>query len=214
MSDKYPRTPHLPWSPGGTSDDRRLPSADHFEGVGVVITEKLDGSNLCVTRNALFARSHSAAPTHPSFSYAKQLHSAIQVSVPPDVSVFGEYCFAVHSIKYDRLPNYIMVFAARDDVTGDWLSWDDVKQCASLMGLPTAPVLFEGIVPAGRLEDITNCLGKQPSSFGVDREGVVVRISDRIEGSFDKSVAKWVRSNHVQTDEHWRNQAIRKQGLA
>jgi hypothetical protein len=25
MTKKFPRIPHLPWSPGGTNDDKRLP---------------------------------------------------------------------------------------------------------------------------------------------------------------------------------------------
>ena len=45
INTKYPRTYHLPWSPGTTSDDRKL-SGDWFEnykGKEIVITEKLDG---------------------------------------------------------------------------------------------------------------------------------------------------------------------------
>ncbi len=39
---KYPRTPHLPWSPGGTRDDRRLASVSRLLDQELVITEKLD----------------------------------------------------------------------------------------------------------------------------------------------------------------------------
>jgi len=41
---KYPRTPHVPWSPGNTADDIVLDSIRHLESlVDVVVTEKLDG---------------------------------------------------------------------------------------------------------------------------------------------------------------------------
>lgn len=66
MSAKYPRTPHLPWSPGGTRDDKRLTVLDQLYGRTLVFTEKLDGSNLCLTADAVYARSHSGAPRHPS----------------------------------------------------------------------------------------------------------------------------------------------------
>jgi hypothetical protein len=46
MSPKYPRTPHLPWSPGGTSDDRRLTDVSSLLNVGLVITENERGSFL------------------------------------------------------------------------------------------------------------------------------------------------------------------------
>ena len=38
MSAKYPRTPHLPWSPGASADDKRLSSADHLLDRRIVIT--------------------------------------------------------------------------------------------------------------------------------------------------------------------------------
>jgi hypothetical protein len=34
---RYPRTYHLPWSPGATDDDRVLPDVRHFEGQEVVV---------------------------------------------------------------------------------------------------------------------------------------------------------------------------------
>lgn len=42
---KYPRTPHLPWSPGATKDDVRCINTEIFTGKRVVITEKMDGEN-------------------------------------------------------------------------------------------------------------------------------------------------------------------------
>ncbi len=40
---KYPRTFHLPWSPGLTKDDKRIENLDGFIGREVVVTEKMDG---------------------------------------------------------------------------------------------------------------------------------------------------------------------------
>jgi len=45
MRVKYPRTPHLPWSPGASSDDVRHLNIDHFKNKQVVVTEKMDGEN-------------------------------------------------------------------------------------------------------------------------------------------------------------------------
>jgi len=48
-----------------------------------------------------------------------------------------------------------------------------------------------------------------------DAEGVVVRFAAGFDaGAFKASVAKWVRVNHVQTDEHWTRQRIVKNRLA
>jgi hypothetical protein len=54
---KYPRTFHLPWSLGATSDDKVVPSVSHFEGRQVVVTEKMDGENTTLYRDHIHARS-------------------------------------------------------------------------------------------------------------------------------------------------------------
>jgi hypothetical protein len=42
---KYPRTPHLSFSPGVTEDDLKLDRQHIFANCQVVVTEKLDGEN-------------------------------------------------------------------------------------------------------------------------------------------------------------------------
>src|SRR5687767_3656611 len=114
MSAKYPRSFHLPWSPGGTSDDKRLADVTALLGVELVISEKCDGSNLTYTRKHVFSRSHSGPPAHPSFDFAKATHGRLAHLISENLSVFCEYCYAVHSIEYDALPDYSLVFGVRD----------------------------------------------------------------------------------------------------
>src|SRR4051794_20704198 len=115
MSAKYPRSFHFPWSPGGTNDDKRLSDVSALVGVEIIATEKCDGSNLTYTRESVFARSHSGPPGHPSFDVAKATHGRIGHLISHGISIFCEYCFAVHSIAYGSLPEYSLVFGVRDD---------------------------------------------------------------------------------------------------
>ncbi len=46
---KYPRTHHLPWSPGLTKDDRQMSVDDPFKGQEVVATIKMDGENTSIS---------------------------------------------------------------------------------------------------------------------------------------------------------------------
>ena len=51
LSDKvkYPRSYHLPFSPGATSDDKKWTNEQaiaYTTGKDLVVTEKLDGSNV------------------------------------------------------------------------------------------------------------------------------------------------------------------------
>ena len=68
---KYPRTPHLPWSPGASQDDVFSLDARHFEGQTVIITEKMDGENTTLYRDYLHARSVDGRH-HPSRNWVKQ----------------------------------------------------------------------------------------------------------------------------------------------
>jgi len=215
MSPKYPRSFHLPWSAGGTNDDKRMSDVSALLGTEIVITEKCDGSNLTYARQGVFARSHSGPPSHPSFDWAKATHGRVLHQLSDGVSVFCEYCYAIHSIEYGALPDYSLVFGVRDDASKTWWDWDTVVAQAADLDLPTVPVLFRGSVANEReLERLTMALAGEPSSFGGSREGVVVRVAGAFEDAvFSRSLAKWVRKGHVTTDEHWLHQAIRPQRL-
>ena len=215
MSLKYPRSPHLPWSPGGTSDDRRMLDTSTLINVDIVITEKCDGSNLTYTREQVFSRSHARPPVHGSFDLAKATHAELRGQLSGGVSLFCEYCYAVHSIEYEGLPGYSLLFGVRDDERKQWWSWVMVELQAQLLGLPTVPVLFRGRVSSEReLRALTDDLAREPSAFGGPREGVVVRVAGEFtDEQFGRSLGKWVRAGHVQTDEHWLHQDIRPQRL-
>lgn len=215
MSQKYPRTFHLPWSPGGTSDDKRMLDVSELIGTSIVITEKADGSNLTYTRRHVFSRSHSGPPGHPSFDLAKATHARIGHLLSENLSVFCEYCYALHSIAYKELPDFSMVFGVRDDERGVFWDWEMVEAQAADLGLPTVPVLFRGTVGSEEeLLELTSKLAKGSSALGGQREGIVVRVAEAFaEQAFSRKVAKWVRKDHVQTDDHWLHQAIVPQKL-
>lgn len=209
MYFKYPRTYHLPFSLGASGDDKLLTSVDHFVGKTVVVTEKLDGEATSMYRDIIHARSTSSKH-HPSRSWVKQLHAEICNDIPDGWRICGENLFAMHSIFYQNLPSYFFVYGIYDE-KNNCLSWSDTESYASLLGLQTVPVLYRGVWDE---EKVRACwTGKsvfQPS----DQEGYVVRVEDSFlyseqdEGVFSKYTAKYVRENHIQTDEHWMSQPV------
>jgi len=217
-SPKYNRTFHLPWSPGATNDDKIAISVDSLIGVPIVITEKMDGSNVSLEMAGCFARTHSGAPSHPSFDRLKVLHAGVKFIIPEDVQLFGEWCYAKHSIEYNELPSYFMLFGVRylkETEENIWGHWDDVVMWSGDLGVATVPVLFEGIVKSEKeLQQLTESLMIEPSACGGIREGIVVRRWEKFEDDkFPISVMKCVRANHVQTTEHWKDQEIIKNKL-
>jgi hypothetical protein len=205
---KYPRTLHFPFSPGTHSDDRIASGAGGLVGAQIVITEKLDGENTCLSRHGVFARSHVLPTRNPWASYLKPFWECTRRDLG-ELEVFGESVYAVHSIEYTGLEHHFFVFAVRDG--NRWLAWDDVAAYAGVLGLPTVPVLFRGVVPdeAG-LRSLVEDLARQPSALSdaelgpSEREGVVARVGSSFDGdAFQDCVLKWVRRGHVRTNTFW-----------
>jgi len=202
---KYPRTFHLPWSPGKTSDDRTMDDPDAaFGGAEIVVTEKVDGECSTLYRDYLHARGIDYA-SHPSRDRLRALHATIAHDIPEGWRVCGENIYAVHSIAYDALPAHFLVFSIWNE-RNECLSWDETVTCAQLLGLHTVPVIARGTwnEEHARLSD-----GEAKSQLGGDREGYVVRLAGGFHyRAFRRSVAKYVRKNHVQTNDHWKTQAV------
>ena len=123
---KYPRTYHLPWSPGATDDDRVLTDEEleaNFVGRMVVVTEKMDGENTTMYNDYIHARSLDSA-SHPSREWVKNLHAQIQWQIPDGWRICGENLYASHTLHYAGLPSYFIVFSVWDE-NNICQSWDD-----------------------------------------------------------------------------------------
>lgn len=197
---KYPRTMHLPWSPGWTKDDRVLKTTEHFVGQEVVVTEKMDGENTTLARDYTHARSVSSS-NHISRHWLKQFHSTFAYGLPADLRVCGENLYAQHSIAYDNLLSYFLAFSVweRDFC---W-HWDDTVEYVEKLGLSMVPVLWRGIWDEKKIVQLVDQLDL------TRQEGIVVRRVDAFSmQEFSLYLAKWVRTDHVTTDEHWLNKPV------
>ncbi|WP_145134569.1 RNA ligase family protein [Paenibacillus sp. Y412MC10] len=208
MKIKYPKTMHLPWSRGYTDDDKILRSTDHFVRKEVVITEKMDGENTTMYPDFIHARSLDSKD-HPSRHYVKTLHGGIRYLIPEGYRLCGENVYAKHSLAYDALPGYFMLFSVWNE-QNLCLSWDETVVWADRLGIPTVPLLYRGIWDE---EAAKRCYTKK-SCCGGEQEGYVVRLASSFPyEQFRQSLAKFVRNNHVQTDEHWLSRPVKPNGL-
>ena len=142
MTRKYPRTYHLPDSPGATGDDKIQHDLSWLDGE-LVVTEKLDGGNLTFTRDAMYARSPDSG-TQPWDRPAKALWAMTAYRIPDDWRVCGESMWARRSIAYTDLPGVFIVFGIWDE-TDTLLGWDDTVDWAERLELPVVPVLYRGV---------------------------------------------------------------------
>lgn len=209
---KYPRTPHLPWSPGASEDDIVSASTDSFKGRPVVVTEKMDGENTTLYRDGLHARSIDSQH-HASRDWVKAMHGSISYQIPEGWRICGENLFAKHSILYTSLPSYFLVFSIWDD-TNTCLSWQDTVEWCELVGLSYVPVLYSGAYDDTTLRalslGIEHCTQENTWPRGADpQEGYVVRLADAFPYSdFGRCVRKWVRTGHVTSEDHWMHSEI------
>lgn len=204
---KYPRTYHLPWSPGLTSDDRVIDDCSQFEGKEIVVTRKMDGENTTLYRDHLHARSLDS-DNHWSRSWVKQFHATIANDIPEKWRFCGENVYAKHSIKYEGLPSYFLLFSIWND-RNVCLSWDEMHEWVSILGIDTVPVLYRGKWD----EQVVKGLYDEKRDYDT-HEGYVVRLAGEFSYfDFKKSVAKFVRSNHVQSTHNWKRAATEKNEL-
>lgn len=202
---KYPRTFHFPWSPGATSDDKVLWSTEHFVGRQIVVTEKMDGENTTIHSNGHCHARSLDSKSHPSRAWVRGLAADVGRNLPEGWRVCGENCFAKHSIAYTGLDSYFLAFSIWDD-RNVCLAWEDFVEWCDLLGLKHVPVLYRGQWDTLKVYDCYTGVSQQG---GETQEGYVVRVAEAFEfEKFSTSVAKFVRKDHVQTDEHWLNQPL------
>lgn len=192
---KYPRTWHLPWSAGVTDDDRVLDAATLIEWIDtdVVITEKMDGENTTLYRDYIHARSVDYS-AHVTRNWMRNFHAQFAHEIPDGMRICGENLSFKHSIGYDRLPSYFMVFSIWQGMR--CLSWTEMLEWCELLNLVTVPVIYQG--------RWTNSLCVPKHILDDAHEGYVVRPAASFNlREFSTRVGKYVRKNHVTTHGHW-----------
>lgn len=212
---KYPSTPHWPDSEGVHRGDTYHHDPTLFIGKEVVVTEKLDGGNTCFYRGDAYARSVAAPTTDGWFAMVKKHHVwKTNDEWFINTAIYGEDLYGIHTLKYYPLAEdkTFYMFAARsafDDLVYRpevFHAWRTIVYSAERLLVPTVPVVYQGVFES--VNEITEFFQdnlRTPSALGPEKEGFVMRIADSFDvEAFSHCVCKYVRKDHVQTDEHWR----------
>lgn len=222
LPHKFPRTPHL-WGSGSTRDDRVLSLAETraFLAEPLIVEEKVDGSNLGVgfdestgalsvqNRGHVLGRGEHAQYS-PLWPFLAERHDALFEALGTARILFGEWCYARHSVAYDRLPSYFLAFDLYDKSTGTFAARAALEQLAHRAGIATVPVLDY----SARLADtaaVAAMVG--PSRVGSSRaEGVYLR---RETNGRLSARAKYVRPDFTAgISEHWASRPVTPNRLA
>lgn len=195
---KYPRTMHLPWSPGMHDDDRMMPDVSVFEGKRVIVMEKLDGENTTMYDDYIHARSITSG-NHPSRNWIKSFHGLICNNIPDQWRVSVENLFAKHSILYKDLDTYAYGFALWNE-NNVLLDWETTLEWFQLIGITPCPHFYWGVYDKKAIQ----AAYENSVANHHEAEGYVIRVDEPFHFSeFKRKVGKYVRKGHVQTTKHW-----------
>lgn len=208
---KYPRTHHLPWSPGMTEDDRVISPSNlaDLARFSVVVTTKMDGENTTLYPDGFVHARSVDGKSHETQSWVRSMWAKVAHDLPHGWRVCGENLYGLHSISYDDLPSYLLIFSIWNE-RNECLPWADTEDWAELLGFPTVPVLYRGQWDEEAIRSLWS--HREQDTM----EGYVVRTAAGFPyRDFRKSVAKFVRPNHVTTDRHWKaGRRVEANGLA
>lgn len=212
---KFPTTPHLLWL--GTTAARAdkvltCDEAESFLRQPVIVEEKVDGANLGISFDAhgnLLAQNRGNLLQRgikdqfsPLWVWLSERETRLFDALEDRFILFGEWCYARHSIRYTRLPDYFLAFDVFDRREQHFFSSvrrDEI--CGELM-LATVPKVDAGTFS---LVEITRLIG-QSSLYDGPMEGVYLRQEN---SSWLVQRAKVVRTEFVQLiGEHWLNQPM------
>lgn len=205
---RFPRTPHLAVLGGAdVRGDKVLSPREsrRFLQQPVTIEEKVDGENLglSVVRGELRAQARGSyvelggASFQGLSSWLSPRERRISDALGEALVLFGEWCAVRHSVPYDALPDWFLVFDVYDKRCDGFWRLDKRDVFAEELGLATVPRIGTGMYALSELEQM---LGR--SRLGSARmEGVVARHVHR-----PHERAKLVREDFTEAIEvHWRS---------
>lgn len=208
---KYPRIPHLPGSKG-TEDDVFVKFPNTLRSFRVY--EKLDGANagIIVDEQGIRVRGRSEdMRPHPQWDAMKNwTYNKYQTLLTlrednefESVIIYGEWLYAKHTIYYDRLPDFFMVYDILAD--GTWLPQHEVAEVAQAHGLTLSPCIYE----TDDVETaILNLLEGHVPLYGDRYEGFIFRADSDI-----REVYKYVRHDFELGNEHWFDKPVERNKL-
>jgi ATP-dependent RNA circularization protein (DNA/RNA ligase family) len=214
---RFPHTPHLAWlASGSPRDDKVLAPAEvaALLATPVVLEEKLDGANLgfsVVPDGRVRAQNRGQflePPYHGQFALLGTWLAAHEDllfdALGPDLIAFGEWCAARHSLDYDVLPDWWLLFDIYDRQVGAFWSIARRDAWARQNGFAVVPRLLQGRVSIGQLRQLV--LESRSAFRDGPLEGMVIRREDE-RWLLDR--AKLVRPDFTQAiDTHWRSRML------
>jgi ATP-dependent RNA circularization protein (DNA/RNA ligase family) len=186
--------------------------AEAFLRNPVVVEEKVDGANLGISfdsdgnllvqnRGSLLERG-TKGQFAPLWTWLTGHEATLFDALENRLILFGEWCYARHSIHYTRLPDWFLAFDVFDKREKRFLSTARRDEIVSSMHLATVPKVTSGVLSLG---EVSRSIGLS-SLYEGPMEGVYLRQESE---SWLIQRAKVVRPEFVeQIGAHWSKQPL------
>lgn len=186
---------------------------DAFLTHEVIVEEKVDGANLGFsfdTQGNIRAQNRGAYLPLPASGQWKKLSEWLALHTDSFFEhlsdryiLFGEWCYAQHSIFYDRLLDWFLAFDIYDRKIGRFLATARRDRLLGEMRITKVPTIARGRFTYPEIQKLLSQskLTNQPA------EGVYLRVD---HGDWLEQRAKLVRPTFIQTvEQHWSRSTIR-----
>jgi ATP-dependent RNA circularization protein (DNA/RNA ligase family) len=219
---RFPRTPHIALlGESHVRGDKVLSPAEAREFLAheVIVEEKVDGANVgfsvdaagelrAQNRGSFISGETRHAQFKPLLPWMEERRELLAQALASHLMLFGEWCFAVHSIRYARLPDWFLVFDVYDRARAEFWSAERRDALARQLRLSSVPRIAVGRF---NLPGLQRLLG--PSRLGENpAEGLHIR---REEADRLVARAKLVRPEFLHSiEEHWTRRPLETNSLA
>jgi hypothetical protein len=205
---KFPTTPHLALLEDVQIRNDKVLSPSEREAFlrqELIVEEKVDGANLGISFDAggnLRAQNRGTYLHLPGSGQWKHLGGWLAPRtdrffehLTDRYILFGEWCYAKHSVWYDQLPDWFLAFDIYDKSIGRFLSVERRDEHFRLLETAQTPFIARGkFTLPDLLQRLTQSgLSHEPA------EGLYLRIDD---GDWLLQRAKLVRPAFIQSMEH------------
>jgi ATP-dependent RNA circularization protein (DNA/RNA ligase family) len=217
---KFPSTPHLALLGEVTVRGDKVMSESErndFLRHELVVEEKVDGANLGIAFDAegnMRAQNRGAYLHLPGTGQWKKLAEWLAIrteslfeQLTDRCILFGEWCYAQHSVFYGRLPDWFLGFDIYDKTATRFFSCTRRDEVFRALGISQVPEIARGHFTLLELSELLaqSQLGDAPA------EGLYLRFD---QGDWLVQRAKLVRPAFIQSvEQHWSRSGIKPNRL-
>lgn len=209
----FPSTPHLALLGAiEIRDDKVMSGAerDNFLQNKIVVEEKIDGANLGISFDVegnIRTQNRGSYLQLPAKGQWKRLSDWLDPridiffeNITDRFIIFGDWCYALHSVSYDRLPDWFLGYDIFDKTRQKFFSCPKRDQFFRELGISQVPFLGRRHFTFSELKNLLSHskLGKEPAEglyLRIDQEDWLARRAKLVRPAFIQSIGQhWSRS--------------------